>query len=172
MKRSKATFINTVMIGVCLAIIGWAIFLIADNFRIVKNDEKRIAMVQKLQEGLEKYYWEYHYYPGTPYFDGNNQIALANWNYLISVWGKGGKGLITTSSEVKEYYDFSGFKDPCDPDKVINVLGTAKCPFKWVRYDYFGIDCALGQVGCKGYKITLDLENKGLKIFTSPSLNP
>jgi hypothetical protein len=171
MMMNKNNIVNIFMIGVCLAVIGWAIFLISDHFRVIKNDEQRIAMVQKLQQGLEKYYQENHYYPGTPYLDGSKQIALANWNYLVSVWGLRGEGLEITSSEVRNYYDFSNFKDPCEPDKVVNILGAVKCPFVIVRYDYFGIECALGQVGCKGYKITLDSENKGLLIFMSPSLN-
>lgn len=113
-------------------------------------------MVKKVQDSLENFYQANNYYPGTPYKDENNLVIYADWHYLI------------TYPEMKNYFNFDEFRDPCEPQKAVDIRGVVNCPSKEISYQYLGIDC---EIGCKGYKLVVNLENGGKQEFISESIS-
>lgn len=148
--------IEILLIFFSLAVIIWGISLAVDYMRITDRDNQRIAMVKRVQDSLENFYQANNYYPGTPYRDENNLLVYADWHYLI------------TCVEMKNYYNFREFKDPCQPQKAVGINGVVNCPSKEINYQYVGIEC---EMGCKGYKIVVNLENGGKQEFVSKSIH-
>lgn len=155
---NKQKIITLLLIPVCLLVIATGGYLIVDYFQGRQRDLQRQQLIKKVQEGLENYYKANHYYPGTPYYDENKFIVYADWHYLI------------TFEDLINYYDFSKFKDPCEPQKPVNILGLVKCPGQEVKYQYFGIGCTLDKIGCQGYKLVINLEKGGTKEFISQTI--
>lgn len=147
--------IKIFLIFCLLAVIIWQILLAMDYRRVIGRDNQRIVMINKVQDSLENYYQVNNYYPGTPYRDENNLLVYADWHYLIA------------RPEMKNYYNFDEFKDPCQPQKAVGINGLVSCPSKDVTYQYVGIDC---KVGCRGYKLTINLEQGGQKEFISKTI--
>lgn len=147
--------IEIALVFVSLAVIGWAVFLALDFKEVVDRDNKRIAMMKGVQDSLENFYRVNNYYPGSPYQDENKLVIYADWHYLI------------TTPEMKDYYDFSEFKDPCQPERAVDIKGAIKCPSIEINYLYMGVNC---KEGCSGYKLVIELEKGGKQEFSSETL--
>ena len=154
MKNSLA--VELILIFFSLIVIAGGILLGVDFYgETRKRDGQRITMLNKVKESLETYYDRNNNYPGTPRLDENNLLIYADWHYLI------------TTPEMKDYYNFAQFKDPCQPQVPVSIDGVVKCPAREIQYHYVGIDC---EVGCQGFRLWVDLENGGRAEMNSKTI--
>ncbi len=155
---NKVTLVEILLIFICLAVISWAVFLMFDFKEVVERDKQRIVMLKKVQNSLENFYQVNNYYPGSPYINENSLLLPADWQYLI------------TCSEMKDYFNFAEFKDPCQPDKAVELKdanGLAVCSSREVIYQYIGVDC---QPDCQGYRLAVELEDGSRQELVSKTM--
>lgn len=144
--------VESALIFLALAVLAWAGWLLWDYREVMVRDERRKVMLAEVQEGLEQYHRTNGLYPGTPHFEEGKTAVYADWHYL------------TTTAEMKNYYRFDDFFDPCQPQEPVNIKGLVICPSGEVKYIYQGIEC---QVGCQAYRLAVRLENGGEYVLGS-----
>jgi hypothetical protein len=129
-----------------LSVIILGVYFGMDFKKANDRDKERMNMVIGIQEALEEFYLVHGYYPGNP----NKETVYTDWKSLV------------THPEMKAFFNFGDFKDPCSPTQTLSINGTVSCNSKKIAYEYLGINC---DVNCRGYKIILWLETGGRKEF-------